>query len=52
MSTFLILIQVDSPSIYQIKVKEKIPSLAELGGNQLYPPNPSIGAVERIHLVK
>ncbi len=26
------------------KVKDKIPSLAELGGQQLYPADPNIGA--------
>ena len=34
------------------QVKETIPSLAELGGNQLYPLNPTIGAVKRIYLTK
>ena len=27
----------------KLQVKEKIPSLEELGGNQLYPSNPTIG---------
>ena len=34
----------------KLQVKEKIPSLAELGGNQLYPSNPTIGAIQRIYL--
>lgn len=27
-----------------MQIKEKIPSLAELGGHQLYPADPSVGA--------
>ena len=33
----------------KFQVKEKIPSLAELGGNQLYPSDPVIGAVKQIY---
>jgi mediator of RNA polymerase II transcription subunit 7 len=33
-------------------VKEKIPTLAKLGGNQLYPSDPNIGAIQRINPVK
>jgi len=34
---------VNKPNLKYTQVKEKIPSLEELGGNQLYPADPSIG---------
>lgn len=40
--TFLIRVHC---GLRKLQVKESIPSLAELGGNQLYPLNPTIGAV-------